>query len=140
MKLRTHISAGILAASFSWNILELASVSPFIVAGSILPDIDTLSGNHRKTILHWYPAWLIVCAIGWLVSDAVIVVGISGLLHVFLDSCTKMGVPDMLMRRMIGWRGIRTGGDREFYIFCGILFMIPAVHYLKGGSCLILPS
>jgi membrane-bound metal-dependent hydrolase YbcI (DUF457 family) len=137
MKLRTHISAGILAASFSLNILELASVSPLIIFGSLIPDVDMFA-DHRKTFLHWYPTWAVISAAGFLFSNGLMIFGLAGLLHVFCDSFTKMGVPSLFWTRMIGWRMIRTGGEAEFYIFCGILFIVTLVQFFRmGGTCLI---
>ena len=104
--------SGLPRETFATNLLELLSgempvdrslvgfCATIIFAslmGSILPDADVYwarSGRFHRTVLHWPPLYLAGAMAAWFYhSNFFFVLCLAALLHIFMDSFSKAGVP-----------------------------------------------
>lgn len=120
MTRKTHIAVGIAAT------LPLLSVYPKIaiigIIGSVLPDIDIMLGMlgiHHRTITHSLLAlFLTTITVVTLNFNIGIIFGTNYLIHLILDSCTKMGIPLLypFNKKYYGMKLIYTGGAEDLFI------------------------
>lgn len=128
MTRKTHLTVGIATT------LPLLSICPVYaivgIIGATLADWDIKLGIKHRTITHSLIALLITTAPVMLFNfDIGIIFGFNFLMHLILDSFTKMGVPFLypFNKRYYGMRIVKTGGITDYsitlmsiyYIFLG---------------------
>lgn len=92
------------------------------IVGSIAPDIDLKIGIPHRTITHSLLSLIISTSIIYIFSSSIaIVFALNYLLHLILDSLTKMGVPFLypFHTKYYGAKLIKTGGTEDLCI-CAI--------------------
>lgn len=102
--------------------------------GSTLPDIDLTVGIPHRTMTHWFPLPLSICAASLILpsasgdphrifNDILLGIGIGAILHIVEDSLTQGGVPLATpMGKRFSFRLTKTGGQLERII---VLVLIP---------------
>lgn len=131
MMKKTHLLAGIVLTSTIICKTNI-EVLPAIVGltGATIPDYDIALGLKHRGLSHSFLLSTIVCSalttvnVGFAISFY-----LNWLVHIFLDSFTKMGVPLFapFSNKMIGVKIIKTNGAEEGFIFLLILFAISLV-------------
>jgi len=125
MTKKTHIAVGIVAT------LPLLNIYPkyaFIgIIGAIVADWDLLLGIKHRTITHSLIALCLATIVIALCNFNIgIVFGLNYLLHLLLDSLTKMGVPFFypFRKKYYGFKLIKTGGVEDLFICLMAILLI----------------
>lgn len=125
MTKKTHLAVGIAST------LPLLSIYPkyaFVgIIGAIVADWDLLLGIKHRTVTHSLLALLSTTIVIALFNFSIgIVFGFNYLIHLLLDSCTKMGVPFLypFMKKCYGLKLIKTGGVEDLFICLMALILI----------------
>ncbi|NFV48380.1 metal-dependent hydrolase [Clostridium botulinum] len=121
MTKKTHLCVGI-ALTLPIIYTFFNPISLLGILGSIAPDWDLKLGIKHRTITHSLLALIISTSIIYIFSSSIaIVFALNYLLHLILDSLTKMGVPFLypFKNRYYGLKLIRTGGTEDLCI-CAI--------------------
>ena len=121
MTKKTHLCVGI-ALTLPIVYTFFNPISFVGILGSIAPDWDLKLGIKHRTITHSLLSLIISTSIIYIFSSSIaIVFALNYLLHLILDSLTKMGVPFLypFKNRYYGLKLIRTGGTEDLCI-CAI--------------------
>ena len=125
MKRTTHIAVGIAAT------LPLFSVCPLYsflgIVGATLPDIDIRLGIKHRTITHSLLMLFISTLLFALININVgFILGLNYLIHLLLDSCTKMGVPFFypFNKKCYGFKFLKTGDQMDYLISLLAIYFI----------------
>lgn len=125
MKRITHIAVGVAST------LPLLSVYPFYsilgIVGATLPDIDIRLGVKHRTITHSLLMLFISTLLFALININVgFIFGLNYLIHLLLDSCTKMGVPFFypFNKKYYGPRILKTGDQMDYFISLLAIYFI----------------
>lgn len=128
MTKKTHIASSLLLTSamvYYTPVAVLPSICSLV--GSTLPDIDLLFGvKHHRKFTHSCICALIVGVLASFINrDFGLLLGMNYMLHIFLDSFTKIGVPMFYPcdNTYYGAKWITTGKSEEMFLFLMILYV-----------------
>ena len=135
MTKKTHIAAGVAITLPIILNLKFPLLSSLGILGSIAADWDIfliLLGFKHRTITHSILALaLSTLLIAILNSKIAIVWGINYLMHLILDSFTKMGVPFFypFNKKYYGLKTVYTGGAEDLFVDLMLIYFIFCVMY-----------
>ena len=125
MKVKTHIAVGIVC-----TLPLIGAVSPIAflgVLGSFVPDFDVNLPIKHRTITHSLLAlFLTTLFISSFNYQIALVWSINYFSHLFLDSCTRSGVPWLypFNKKCYGLKLIKTGESEDLFICLIAIFII----------------
>lgn len=128
MTKKTHVASSCLLTTVLVVYTPLSIIPSAIggFIGAVLPDYDFFVGKHRG-FSHSIICALIVGIIGCLFNvNFGVALGFSYLLHIVLDSFTKMGVPILkpFNDNYYGFKLIKSGGSEDLFICIVIIFIL----------------
>ena len=125
MMTKTHMAVGVLTSIYLLTATNLPAIPIMLgTIGSIAPDFDFAFG-HRK-ITHSLLGVCIAFILTWSISHIFAVsFSLNCLIHIALDSWTKMGVPLFYpYKKYYGLKEIKTGDANDNFLCLIIIFLI----------------